>query len=63
MIRAAGIICKPNRELVSSVVPTAGRWLRERKIEVFVDQETHECVDLRAPGARAGSTGAQKLIC
>jgi NAD+ kinase len=48
MIRTAGIISKPNRELLSSVVPPLVEWLRGRKIEVFVDQETQECVD---PGA------------
>ncbi len=49
MIRAAGIISKPNRELLSSVVPPLIKWLRERKIEVFVDQETEDCVDPGAP--------------
>jgi len=50
MIRSAGIICKPNRDLVSSVVPGLTEWLRERKIEVFVDEETRACIDLSAPG-------------
>ena len=50
MIRSAGIICKPNRDLVSSVVPGLLEWLRERKIEVFVDEETRACIDLPAPG-------------
>ena len=49
MIRAAGIISKPNRELLSSVVPPLIQWLRERKIEVFVDQETEDCVGPGAP--------------
>ena len=49
MIRSAGIICKPNRDLVSSVAPTLLEWLRERKIEVFVDEETRACIDLPAP--------------
>jgi NAD+ kinase len=48
MIRTAGIISKPNREPLSSVVPPLVEWLRGRNIEVFVDQETQECVD---PGA------------
>lgn len=42
MIRAAGIISKPNRELLSTVVPPLLEWLRGRKIGVFVDQETNE---------------------
>lgn len=42
MIRAAGIISKPNRELLSTVVPPLLEWLRGRKIDVFIDQETNE---------------------
>jgi NAD+ kinase len=49
MIRAAGIICKPIRDLVSSVVPPLVEWLHGRKIEVFIDQETQECIRLDAP--------------
>jgi NAD+ kinase len=48
MIRAAGIISKPNRDLLSSVVPPLVQWLHEHKVEVFVDRETHECVDCGA---------------
>src|SRR5579862_7644106 len=47
MIRAAGIICKPVRDLVASVVPPLITWLHERKISVFIDEETHGCcIDL-----------------
>src|SRR5215469_16965307 len=49
MIRSAGIICKPNRELVSSVAPALLDWLHKRKIDAFVDEETRACVDLPAP--------------
>jgi NAD+ kinase len=42
MIRAAGIISKPNREVLSSVVPPLLDWLRGRKIDVFIDAETKE---------------------
>jgi NAD+ kinase len=49
MIRAAGIICKPIRDLVSSVVPPLVEWLHGRKIEVLIDQETQECIRLDAP--------------
>jgi NAD+ kinase len=49
MIRSAGIICKPNRELVSSVAPALVEWLRERKIDIFIDEETRACIDLPAP--------------
>jgi NAD+ kinase len=43
MIGAAGIICKPVRDLVASVVPPLITWLHERKISVFIDEETHGC--------------------
>jgi NAD+ kinase len=49
MIRAAGIVCKPVRETVCSVVPPLVEWLRARKIEVFVDSETQACIDTKAP--------------
>jgi NAD+ kinase len=49
MIRAAGIISKPNRELLCSVVPPLVDWLRGRKIDVFVDQETKEFAAIDAP--------------
>jgi NAD+ kinase len=49
MIRTAGILSKPNRELLSSVVPPLLEWLRERKIEVRVDEETAECVSCGVP--------------
>jgi NAD+ kinase len=48
MIRAAGIISKPNRDLLSSVVPPLVQWLHEHKVKVFVDRETHERVDCGA---------------
>ena len=48
MIRTAGIISKPNRELLSAVIPPLVEWLHGHKIEVFVDQETQECVDAGA---------------
>lgn len=44
MIRAAGIISKPIKDTVCAVVPPLIAWLRERKIEVFVDKETHDCI-------------------
>jgi NAD+ kinase len=49
MIRAAGIICKPIRDMVSAVVPPLIEWLRARKIEVFIDTETQECIDPAQP--------------
>jgi len=59
MIRTAGIISKPNRELLSSVIPPLVKWLRGQKIEVFVDQETQECVDPGAPTMAREALAAQ----
>jgi NAD+ kinase len=50
MIRSAGIICKPIKDMVSSVVPPLIAWLRERQIEVFVDRETQACIDTNGSG-------------
>src|ERR1700690_2053132 len=49
MIRSVGIVCKPIKEVVSSMVPPLIQWLRERKMDVFVDRETAQCVDPGAP--------------
>lgn len=57
MIRAAGIICKPIRDMVSTVVPPLIKWLRDRKVEVFVDKETLECVDPAAPALAREALG------
>jgi len=51
MIRSAGIVCKRNPSLVSSVVPPLLKWLEERKIGIYVDQETRACIDLQVPSA------------
>ncbi|HXQ25332.1 MAG TPA: NAD(+)/NADH kinase [Candidatus Acidoferrales bacterium] len=59
MIRSAGIICKPIRDIVSSVVPPLIAWLRERKIDVFIDQETQACIDLPAPALARDALGAK----
>jgi NAD+ kinase len=48
MIRAAGIISKPNRELLASVVPKLLDWLRARKIDVCIDAETREAAGASA---------------
>jgi NAD+ kinase len=59
MIQTAGIISKPNRELLSSVVPPLIQWLRGRKIAVLVDQETQECVDCGSPAVARDAIAAQ----
>jgi NAD+ kinase len=49
MIRAAGVITKPVHERPRAVIPPLIAWLRERNIEVFVDQDTRACSDAQAP--------------
>jgi NAD+ kinase len=49
MIRATGIICKPLQERICEIVPSLLAWLRERKIEVYIDRETQSCIGPRAP--------------
>jgi NAD+ kinase len=44
-IQAAGIIAKPVKDVVCSVVPPLIEWLQKRNIEVFVDAETQACID------------------
>lgn len=45
MIQAVGIVCKPAKTVVCNVVPALLAWLRERKIETLVDEETQSCID------------------
>src|ERR1700691_4868715 len=47
-IQAAGIIGKPVKDVVCSVVPPLIEWLQRRNIEVFVDAETQACIDPKA---------------
>jgi NAD+ kinase len=49
MIRSVGIVCKPLKEVVSSMVPLLVAWLRQRQIDVFVDEETATCIDPGIP--------------
>lgn len=49
MIRAVGIICKPIPEMVSAVVPPLSRWLHDRKIGVFIDEQTQAVVGANGP--------------
>jgi len=49
MIRSAGIVCKPIKEIIAGLVPPLVAWLRERKIEVYVDAEAQACVDPNVP--------------
>lgn len=40
MIRTVGIISRPRREDVATVVPTLIAWLSSKKLDVFYDEET-----------------------
>jgi NAD+ kinase len=60
MIRAAGIISKPVKETVCSVVPPLLEWLRARKIDTFIDKETQACIGAMAP-MLARETMAEKV--
>jgi NAD+ kinase len=57
MIKAVGIVCKPMKEVVCSVVPALLAWLRERKIETLIDNETQECVNGGIRGTPRESLG------
>src|SRR6202161_3987401 len=57
MIRAAGIICQPVKEMVSSVVPPLAEWLRARQIDVLVDEETEACIQPSFPALAREALG------
>lgn len=57
MIRAVGIACKPIRQVICEVVPPLLAWLRDRKIDFFLDSETQACLDPRLPGIPRESLG------
>ncbi|HKV47557.1 MAG TPA: NAD(+)/NADH kinase [Candidatus Acidoferrales bacterium] len=48
MIRSAGIVTKPGHERPKAVIPPLISWLKQRQVEVFVDQETQACSDAQA---------------
>jgi NAD+ kinase len=49
MIHSVGIVCKPLKDVVPSMVPPLIEWLHQRKIDVFVDEETAKCTDPGVP--------------
>jgi NAD+ kinase len=49
-VRRVGIIAKPRREEVASVVPGLLEWLRRRGLEAFYDCETADCLEGAASG-------------
>ncbi|MGA8366820.1 MAG: NAD(+)/NADH kinase [Candidatus Acidiferrales bacterium] len=50
MIRSVGIVSKPMKDVVCSIVPPLMEWLRERNIAFFVDAETQGCIDPQGTG-------------
>ena len=57
MIRVVGIISKPRREDVATVVPQLFKWLEAHRLEVIYDQETASCLEaaVSAPGSIAAT--------
>jgi NAD+ kinase len=50
MIRSVGIVSKPIKNDVCSIVPPLMEWFRERQIAIFIDTETQACIDSKAAG-------------
>lgn len=48
MIRAAGIVTKPAHEQPKTVIPRLIAWLKQKNIDVFIDQDTQSCSDVQA---------------
>ncbi len=52
MIRSVGIISRPRREDIATVVPPLLAWLAERGVKVVCDRETAECIPVQLPACR-----------
>jgi NAD+ kinase len=59
MIRTAGIVCKPIKEMVSSVVPTLIEWLATRSVQVYLDPHTADTLKLPGRGLRREEMGGK----
>ena len=59
MIRTAGIVCKPVKEMVSSVVPTLIEWLGARNVQAYLDPHTADTLKLPARGLRREEMGGK----
>ncbi len=49
MIRTVGILAKPRRETVATVLPQLVEWLRQHKLEAYCDADSAACVDSPVP--------------
>jgi NAD+ kinase len=59
MIRTTGIVCKPIKEMVSSVVPPLMKWLAEKHVQVYLDQQTATTVGAPERGLRRDEMGGK----
>lgn len=57
MIRTTGIICKPIKEMVSTVVPPLIAWLGARGVNAYLDQQTASTVGAHDRGLRRDQMG------
>ena len=59
MIRTTGIICKPIKEMVSTVVPPLMAWLAERGVNSYLDQQTAATIGAHDRGLRRDEMGGK----
>jgi NAD+ kinase len=59
MIRTTGIICKPIKEMVSTVVPPLMAWLTARGVAVYLDPQTATTVGAPERGLRRDEMGGK----
>jgi NAD+ kinase len=57
MIRTTGIICKPIKEMVSTVVPPLMAWLAARGVNSYVDPQTATTIGAHERGLRREEMG------
>jgi NAD+ kinase len=59
MIRTTGIICKPIKEMVSTVVPPLMAWRAARGVSSYLDQQTATTVGAHDRGLRRDEMGGK----
>jgi NAD+ kinase len=59
MIRTTGIICKPIKEMVSTVVPPLMAWLAARGVKSYLDQQTATTIGAHDRGLRRDEMGGK----
>ena len=59
MIRTTGIICKPIKEMVSTVVPPLMTWLAARGVSAYLDQQTATTIGAHDRGLRRDEMGGK----